>query len=116
MTDPEPDPIHKLDYRNPKRSNDRTPPSFDDGGFLLGLGAGIAASAVIWFCFFPIVNAHPLAPGKLFALFALAVPTVKVVLVIRLMARPLWRSCALGLFISIPVGGLIFFGACAANL
>lgn len=116
MTEPEQDPVHKLDYRNPKPSNERPIPSFDGGRFLLGLGVGVAASAVIWLSFFPYVRAYPQSPIDSPEIVLFAVPGAKILLTMALLNLPAWRSCGIGLLLSIPVGALIFFGACALDV
>lgn len=116
MTEPEQDPIHKLDYLNPKPSNDGPPPSSSGRRFLLGLGVGVAASAVIWFSIFPFIDTNPQSPTGFLVYSLLVVPMAKTFLAMILLNLPAWRSCGIGLLLSIPVGALLFFGACAMNI
>jgi hypothetical protein len=116
MAEPEQDRSHKLDYLNPKPSDQGPPPSFDDRRFLVGLGGGVAASALIWFSFFPYFDTNPQSPTGFLVYSLLVVPVAKIFLAIVLIKGPSsWRSSGFGLLLSIPVGALIFFGACAVN-
>ena len=101
----EPDPIQKLEYAKPGMP--RRP--LNIGHFSLGLIVGSIASGLIWFLGWNSLVNH----GSGIAL--VIVPATKVVIAIPLMLKRPWRSCGIGLLLSIPIGGLLFFGSCFAN-
>jgi len=76
---------------------------------MVGLVAGVTVSAVVWIAGWQRYAEH----GSGAALWV--VPASKVLVSIPLFFVPRWRLTAVGLLISIPVGGLIFLGSCFAN-
>jgi len=111
------EPPSKLDYLNPES---QPPPPFNQERFVLGLGLGVVASFLIWFLGWNRLFNNSVAPTKFWIpswwIVLLLVPALKIAISVVLMSWPRWRSCGIGLLISIPLGALIFFGSCAAHL
>jgi len=93
------------DYHTPE------PPQKKRYGAALALGIciGGALSVAVWIPFWRASNPSPI--------FLAVVPILKVLAAIALIAasRRL-RFVGIGLLLSIPLGALIFFGACMGNL
>ena len=74
------------------------------GKFFLGLAIGVAVSCVAY------VGGFGFYPG----IFAVVV-CGKLIGATILLSSTRWRAAAGGVYLSLPVGALIFFGVCAAN-
>jgi len=101
--------------------NNEQPSSPPDGGglptaarFLLGLAAGSVISLAVWPWWWRSANQN--SNNGNFVYVIVAVPAAKVVAAVICFYFPRWRPFAAGLLVSLAVGFLIFFGACAVNL
>jgi hypothetical protein len=101
-----------LDYRRPA---EKPPTSSSPWWFFAGLGAGCAISAFAYLVIGPQSNAKApagawvLDPGSTIYL----VLFLKVVLAAFMLSTRRFRFGGLGLLISLPLGFMIFFTACA---
>src|SRR5580692_12049378 len=82
--------------------------------FFMGLVAGSLVSLAVWPWWWRDANQNN--NNGNFVYFIVAVPAAKVVVSVVCFYFPRWRPFAAGLLVSLGVGFLIFFGACAANL
>src|SRR5438046_129219 len=73
---------------------------------LNGLCAGVVLSAIIWIVGFSFVSNDTVMVMSLVAV------GLKYLVAILLVFIREWRSFALGLFASLPLGAVIFFGVC----
>ena len=71
-----------------------------------GLSAGIVASAVIWILGFSFQSSSAVV------VLALCAIGLKYVVATVLVCMRGWRSFAIGMFLSLPIGAVIFFGVC----
>src|SRR4051812_10096791 len=76
---------------------------------IVGFVIGSVISALCW-----IVGWNALV-DRGGALVLIAVPTIKLVFGLGLMASPRARPLGVGVLLSIAMGALIFFGSCAAH-
>jgi hypothetical protein len=82
--------------------------------FFLGLGAGVAVSAVVWILGWKPLTGVGGGAGMVVAL--LLIPGSKLAGgIVCLCLRP-WRMMGAGILVSIALGALIFFGVCAMHL
>ena len=77
---------------------------------LNGLSVGVALSAVIWMVGFAFSSQETIV------VMALCAAGLKYLIALVLVFFRDWRSFALGLFASLPVGAVIFFGVCSLSL
>ena len=111
MSEPPP-----LDYAS-SRSPDNKPvvdESLVMRRFLLGLGIGIAVSAIVWFSIWKLAPRGTGASAAVIAAYILV--GAKVVSAIVFLCLRGWRGLGLGILCSMPLGFLMFFGACAATM
>jgi hypothetical protein len=88
----------------------RRPGSFDFRQFIWGIVVGTALSAVVW-----IVGWK--AMEKMDNIFLLLVlPIAKLIAATWLMFVPPWRAFGVGIYVSLALGFLIFFGRCFAAI
>ena len=80
-------------------------------GLLIGLVAGAAVSAIVWGAAW-----HPIMEGGHYGTWLVAIPLGKIIVAGALLASPRTRTAAAGVFISLTLGFLIFFGSCFAHL
>ncbi len=106
MEQPPPLPI---DYGTPRRPD--KPLRWRPTGllFLMGLICGSIFSGAVW----PFTW-HYIDSGA-GSWLMVAVPAVKLVAAVTCMCFPRWRPLGAGIFISMIVGFMIFFGVCASN-
>ena len=101
----EPEPLRKLEYERHPRQGQAT---WDIPLFLLGLIMGTTASGLIWWRGRIPLIMHGSGKAILVVLAAKLTISIAAILFQRT------RGFGLGLLVSIPIGGLIFFGVCAS--
>lgn len=102
-----------IDYLTPRPREPKPPIPHLWGKFLIGLLGSSTISAATYF------GGFSLSPkiSEEWLLVALCVIALgKLATGITLTCIRNWRPMGIGLLIALPLGGLIFFGACAANL
>ena len=104
MTENNPQPPHQLNYLTPQQP---TPPhEHSVPRFIAGAIVGSITSAVIWNRVFSS-SSFPLAMYSVFGLIP-----VKLLVGMYFFGLRRWRSFGIGIWVSIPIGLLIFCGNC----
>ncbi|CAN5363204.1 hypothetical protein BH09PLA1_BH09PLA1_05090 [soil metagenome] len=96
-----------LPYVSP--STPRAPVPGKTAKLIAGLTIGVILSAITWFTLFGRDSNQPLATAMLVLLGS------KYVAALTLVWFRDWRPLSIGIFLSVPIGAVIFFSACAAN-
>jgi hypothetical protein len=106
----EPDNRPRLDYQSTGVGQSLEERAQIRRRFFAGMILGTVISGMVWPAGFNLMANRGLG----LAMFI--VPFAKIVAITVALGRREWRSFGLGLLVSIAVGFLIFFGACASNL
>ena len=77
---------------------------------LNGLSVGVVLSAVIW------IGGFAFSSHESIVVMSLCAVGLKYLIALVLVFYRDWRSFALGLFASLPLGAVIFFGVCSLSL
>lgn len=111
MTDPNrlPPPLPPLDYSNLGSESLTSRQKWRR--FWLALLGGGAVSAIFWIAGWTALEKLQYAP----AVVAI-VPAAKFLVGLPMMFNPRRKPIGIGLLVSIPLGALIFFGSCLANI
>ena len=88
----------------------RRPGSFDVRQFIRGIVVGTALSAVVWIFAWKAME----KVDNIFMILAL--PLAKLIAATWLMFVPPWRAFGVGIYVSLALGFLIFFGRCFAAI
>lgn len=87
------------------------PPNAPERQMMIGLGAGVAVSLVVWGLGWNALDRSN-AGGVVF----IGVPALKVIVGFALLLPAKSRAIGAGVLISLAMGALIFFGSCFAHL